>query len=59
MTYKVHIEEIYKRTVEIEADSSEEAYSKVDELVSEGIIDLPCDGNSYNYERFLTVNKKD
>lgn len=56
MKYKVQIEETYKRTVEIEADNSDEAYKKVDEMVSEGVIDLPCDGDDYDYERFLTLN---
>lgn len=56
--YKVQIEERYKRTIEIEADSSDEAYEKADEMVSEGVIDLPCDGDDYDYERFLTVNKE-
>lgn len=55
MKYKVDITETYKRTVEIEADSSEEAYDRADEMVNEGIIDLPCDGDGYTYERFLTV----
>lgn len=59
MKYKVQITETYKRTIEIEADSSDEAYEKVDEMVSEGVIDLPCDGDNYDYERYLTVNKED
>lgn len=58
MKYKVDVIETYKRTVEIEADSSEEAYDKVDEMVNNGEIDLPCDGVGYGYERFLTVNKE-
>lgn len=59
MKYRVQIEEIYKRTVEVEADNSDKAYDKVDQMISEGEIDLPCDGDRYDYERFLTVNKED
>lgn len=57
MKYKVDIAETYKRTMEVEAESSEEAYDKVDEMVNNGEVDLPCDGGSYNYERFLTVKE--
>ena len=58
MKFKVDVTETYKRTIEIEAEDSDEAYEKVDEMVSEGIIDLPCDGDDYDYERFLMVNKE-
>lgn len=59
MKYKVDITETYKRTVEIEAEDSDEAYEKVDEMVNEGIIDLPRDGDDYDYERYLMVNRED
>ena len=39
--YKVKFTEIYHRTIDIEADSPEQAYDIVDEMVSEGDIDLP------------------
>lgn len=59
MKYKVDITETYKRTIEVEAEDSDEAYEKVDEMVNEGIIDLPCDGDDYDYERYLMVNRED
>ena len=55
--FKVKITEIYHRTVDIEADSPEQAYDTVDEMVGEGEIDLPCDGGDYDYERELEVNE--
>ena len=55
MKYKVDITETYKRTVFVEATDSDEAYEKVDEMINDGEVDLPCDGDGYNYERYLHV----
>lgn len=58
MKYKVEIAETYKRTVEIEANSSGEAYEIVDEMINSGEIDIPCDGSEYDYERYLNVERE-
>lgn len=55
--FKVDITETYKRTIEIEAESEDEAYEMVDEKIMEGKIDIPCDGGGYNYSRDLFVNE--
>lgn len=55
--YQVDITETYKRTVPVSARDAEDAYNKVDEMISDGKIDLPCDGDKYDYERNLFVNK--
>lgn len=55
--FKVDITETYKRTIEIEAESEDEAYEMVEEKIMEGEIDVPCDGDGYNYSRDLFVNE--
>ena len=55
--YKVEIVEEYRRTVEIEAESEDEAREMVEEKVMKGEIDIPCDGGGYNYSRDLFVNE--
>ena len=55
MKYNVEITETYQRTVEIEAENEDDAYEKVDEMINNGEIDLPCDGEEYDYSRELFV----
>lgn len=55
--FKVDIVETYKRTIIIEAENDDEAYEVVDEKVTEGEIDLPCDGGDYDYSRDLFVSE--
>lgn len=54
--YKVEICETYKRTVYVSAENEYMAYEKVDELINNGKIDLPCDGGEYEYGRDLQVH---
>lgn len=49
MKHKITIVETYKRVVEIEAESKDEAYEIAQDMVSNGDIDLPCDGGNYDY----------
>lgn len=55
--FKVNIVETYKRTIEIEAESEDEAYDMVEEKIMEGEIDVPCDGGDYDYSRDLFVSE--
>ena len=55
--FKVDIVETYKRTIIIEAKNDDEAYEVVDEKVTEGEIDLPCDGGDYDYSRDFFVSE--
>ena len=55
--FKVEIIEEYRRTVEIEAEDEDKAFEMVDAKVVEGEIDLPCDGEEYDYSRDLFVNE--
>ena len=55
--FKVNIVETYKRTIEIEAESEDEAYDMVEEKIMEGEIDVPCDGGDYDYLRDLFVSE--
>lgn len=59
MKYEVDITETYKRTIEIEAGSLEEAQNKVDEMIDGGEIDLPCDGDDFDYERELFARESE
>ena len=43
-TFKVNITETYTRTIEVEAEDQYDAYDKIDVLINDGEIDLPCDG---------------
>ena len=56
-TFKVNITETYARTIEVEAEDQYDAYDKIDVLINDGEIDLPCDGGHYDYERKLEVNE--
>ena len=42
--FKVEIVETYRRHVEVEAEDEDAAYQDIDDKISEGTIDLPCDG---------------
>ena len=55
--FKVDITETYKRTIEIEAESEDEAYEMIEEKIMEGEIDVPCDGGDYDYSRDLFVSE--
>lgn len=56
-TFKVNITETYARTIEVEAEDQDDAYDKIDVLINDGEIDLPCDGEHYDYERKLEVKE--
>lgn len=56
-TFKVDITETYNRVIEIQAEDEYDAYDKVDEMINDGEIDLPCDGGKYDYKRELEVNE--
>lgn len=53
--FKVQIVETYRRYVEIEANDEEEAHEIIANKINEGEIDLPCDGDDYEYDRELSV----
>lgn len=55
--FKIDITETYKRTIEIEAESEDEAYEMIEEKIMEGEIDVPCDGGDYDYSRDLFVSE--
>ena len=55
--YKVEIVETYRRYVEVEAQDEEAAWDEITNKVEEGIIDLPCDGEDYKYDRDLFVTE--
>lgn len=48
---KITIVETYRREVEVDATDYESACKILEELVAIGKIDLPCDGDDYEYER--------
>lgn len=56
-TYRVNITETYSRIIEVKAEDEYDAYDKVDAMVNDGEIDLPCDGGEYDYKRELDVNE--
>lgn len=56
--FNVEIVETYRRYVEVEAETEDEAYKEVDDKVMDGIIDLPRDGKDYKYDRELFVAEK-
>ena len=49
-TFKVNITETYARTIEVEAEDQYDAYDKIDVLINDGEIDLPCDGDERKLE---------
>lgn len=53
----VEIVEIYRRYVEVEAQDEDVAYQEIDNNISEGLIDLPRDGEDYKYDRELFVSE--
>lgn len=55
--FKVEIVETYRRHVEVEAEDEDAAYQDIDDKISEGTIDLPCDGEAYMYDRELFVSE--
>lgn len=59
--FKVEIVETYRRYIEIESYNEDMAYQEVNDKIQEGIINLPCDGKDYKYDRELFVSeiKKD
>lgn len=55
-TFKVKITEVYTREIEVQAENGYDAYDKVDTMINNGEIDLPCDGEDYDYKRELEVD---
>lgn len=55
--FKVEIVETYRRCVVVEAPDEDAAYQNIDKKIEEGNIDLPCDGEGYEYGRELFVSK--
>ncbi len=55
--FKVEIVETYRRYIEIESYNEDMAYQEVDDKIQEGIINLPCDGEGYGYDRELFVSE--
>lgn len=55
--FKVEIVETYRRYIEVEAQDEDAAYQDIDNKIEEGIIDLPCDGEDYKYDRELFVSE--
>ena len=56
--FKVEIVETYRRYIEVEAQDEDAAYQEVDDKVAEGEIDLPCDGEDYDRELFVSEIKE-
>lgn len=48
--YIIDVVKTYKRSVEIKAETEDEARDIVAEKISTGDIDIPCDGGGYDYE---------
>lgn len=55
MKYRVEVVETYRRYVEVEAQDENVAYQEIDDKINEGLINLPCDGEDYKYDRELFV----
>ena len=55
--FKVEIVETYRRYVEVEAKNEDAVYQDIDDKITEGEIDLPCDGENYKYDRELFVSE--
>lgn len=53
--YIVKVEEKYTRYVYIKAESKDKAFKIVDDKMSHGEIDLPCDGGDYKYDNNIEV----
>ena len=55
--FKIGIVETYRRYVEVEAEDEDVAYQEIDDKITEGLINLPCDGDDYKYDRELFVSE--
>lgn len=55
--FSVRIVETYSREIAIDAESEEKAYDLIEEEINNGEIDLPRDGDGYDYSRELFVNE--
>ena len=51
----IKITEIYTRVVDIKAKSKKEAESLIEEKINTGAIDLPCDGEKYDYTNSIEI----
>lgn len=51
--FQVEIVETYRRTIEVEAENVDAVHDYINDQVTQGIIDLPCDGGDYKYNREL------
>lgn len=57
LKFRVEIVETYRRFVEVEAQNEDAAYQDINDMINEGLIDLPCDGEDYGYDRELFVSE--
>lgn len=55
--YIIDVVETYKRSVEIKAETEDEARDIVSEKINTGDIDIPCDGGGYDYEYELFASE--
>ena len=55
--YIIDVVETYKRSVEIKAETENEARNIVAEKINTGDIDIPCDGGGYDYGCELFVSE--
>lgn len=55
--YIIDAVETYKRSVEIKAETEDEARNIVAEKINTGDIDIPCDGCGYDYEYELFASE--
>ena len=55
--YIIDVVETYKRSVEIKAETEDEARNIVAEKINTGDIDIPCDGGGYDYEYELFASE--
>ena len=55
--YIIDVVETYKRSVEIKAETEDEARDIVVEKINKGEIDIPCDGGCYDYEYELFASE--
>ena len=57
LKFKVEIVETYRRYVEVEAEDEDAVWDDITNQIEKGIIDLPCDGEDYKYDRELFVSE--
>lgn len=55
--FRIKVVETYSRVVEVNAENEKDALCMVEQMVSLGDIDIPCDGGKYDYERELFVQR--